>query len=145
MPETWYCPATLGFSSVFSLTNFALPACAAATFPTTGPSMRHGPHQGAQKSTSTGCALCSTSSLKLVCVTSAKELMSFVTLLEFGLLRFAGDVGDLLGLFAQVRDRDDLVPALDALEADALGVAAGFAMSPTFRRITWLPEVIIRI
>src|ERR1700728_3496140 len=99
MPETWYCPAMEGCSSVFNLTNFALPAFAAATFSTIGPSMRHGPHHGAQKSTSTGWLLCSTSVSKLVCVTSGNALMSFLTLLELGLLRLAGDLGNLRGLF----------------------------------------------
>ncbi len=38
--------AMLGLSSVLSLTNFALLSLAAATFSTTGLSMRHGPHHG---------------------------------------------------------------------------------------------------
>src|SRR5215217_1016393 len=40
-------------SSVFSLATLALPSYSFAISSTTGPTMRHGPHQGAQKSTST--------------------------------------------------------------------------------------------
>jgi hypothetical protein len=36
------------------LTSFTLPLAARTTFSSTGVSCRHGPHQGAQKSTSTG-------------------------------------------------------------------------------------------
>src|SRR5579863_185269 len=123
MPETWYCPAIVGFSSVFSLTNFALPAFATATFSTIGPSMRHGPHHGAQKSTRTGWLLCNTSASKLVCVTSANALMSFLTLLKLGLLRLAGDLGDLRGLLSKVRNRDNLFAVAQPLQAHALGIA----------------------
>ena len=42
------------FSSEFTLTSFTRPANCAATFSSTGVSDRHGPHQGAQKSTTTG-------------------------------------------------------------------------------------------
>ena len=41
-------------SSVFTLTTSSLPACRAATFCSSGATMRHGPHHGAQKSTTTG-------------------------------------------------------------------------------------------
>src|SRR5579863_8869815 len=127
MPETWYCPAIVGFSSVFSLTNFALPAFATATFSTIGPSMRHGPHHGAQKSTRTGWLLCNTSASKLVCVTSANALIPFLTLLKLGLLRLAGDLGDLLGLLSKVGNGDDLFAFAEALQAHALVVAPGLA------------------
>src|SRR5579863_3634282 len=127
IPETWYCPARLGFSSVLSFTNLALPVFAAATFSTIGLSMRHGPHQGAQKSTSTGCGLFSTSESKLACVTSGNALINLQTLLKLGLLRLAGDLGDLLGLFAEVGDRDDLVAFAQPLEPYALSVATRLA------------------
>ena len=39
---------------MFILTSFTLPCEAATTFSSTGPSCLQGPHQGAQKSTSTG-------------------------------------------------------------------------------------------
>src|SRR5579871_58633 len=87
--------------------------------------MRHGPHHGAQKSTSTGWVLCSTSLSKLACVTSGNALMMLLpTPLKLGLLRFAGNLGNLLGLFAEVRDRDDLVTLAQPLQPNALGVAA---------------------
>src|SRR5215469_145255 len=86
IPETWYSPARFGLSSVFNFTNFALPACEEATFSTTGPSILHGPHHGAQKSTSTGWLEPSTSLWKLVCETSANALICVVDLLLLGLL-----------------------------------------------------------
>src|SRR4051812_6789514 len=48
-----YLLAMSGASSVFSLATFALPTYSLASSSTTGPTMRQGPHQGAQKSTST--------------------------------------------------------------------------------------------
>src|SRR5262249_51050512 len=47
-------PAIDGFSSVLILTRRILPAFSLTTFSMVGESARHGPHQGAQKSTSTG-------------------------------------------------------------------------------------------
>src|SRR5690606_29706891 len=49
-------PAISGLSSELTLTSLTLPANSAATFSMIGPSMRQGPHHGAQKSTTTGCA-----------------------------------------------------------------------------------------
>ena len=43
-----------GASSTLSLTTFRRPACSRPTLSTAGETMRHGPHQGAQKSTRTG-------------------------------------------------------------------------------------------
>jgi hypothetical protein len=43
------------------------------------------------------------------------------------LLRLAGNLGDLFGLFAEVGDRDDLVALSQPLEPDAFGVAPGLA------------------
>jgi len=54
MPEIPYSPAIEGFSSVFNLTKSTLPVNWPATLSTTGASILHGPHQGAQKSTTTG-------------------------------------------------------------------------------------------
>src|ERR1700683_3929618 len=122
MPETWYCPAIVGFSSVFNLTNFALPAFAAATFSTIGPSMRHGPHHGAQKSTRTGWVLWSTSVSKLVCVTSANALIYLLTLLKLGLLRLAGDLGDLRGLLSKIGNGDNLFAPAQPLQGPALRI-----------------------
>ncbi len=51
---TPYLAAEAGFSSVLSLTTDTLSPSAAATASRIGANWRHGPHQGAQKSTSTG-------------------------------------------------------------------------------------------
>src|SRR3990172_1372261 len=58
-------------SSVFSLTNFILPSYSPASSSTRGETMRQGPHQGAQKSTSTGSPALRTSSSNVASVTSA--------------------------------------------------------------------------
>src|SRR6185436_11266690 len=47
---------TAATSSVFSFTTRSRPAVRAATFSTSGATIRHGPHHGAQKSTTTGIA-----------------------------------------------------------------------------------------
>ena len=47
-------PAICGCSSMFILTSFTLPLAARTAFSRIGVSVLHGPHQGAQKSTSTG-------------------------------------------------------------------------------------------
>ena len=48
------CPAISGCSSMFILTSLTLPPAALTAFSSTGVSCLHGPHHGAQKSTSTG-------------------------------------------------------------------------------------------
>src|ERR1700736_441035 len=47
---------------MLSLTTFKWPACSRPTRSTSGDTMRHGPHHGAQKSTSTGTEAFSSSS-----------------------------------------------------------------------------------
>ena len=54
MDLTPSCPAISGNSSMFILTSFTLPPAPLTTFSMTGVSCLQGPHQGAQKSTSTG-------------------------------------------------------------------------------------------
>src|ERR1700674_1446227 len=49
-----------GALSLLTLTSFSLPGRSVAILSTTGDTIRHGPHHGAQKSTSTGSVLCST-------------------------------------------------------------------------------------
>src|ERR1700694_4037049 len=49
-----------GALSLLTLTSFSLPGRSVAIFSTVGDTIRQGPHHGAQKSTSTGSALCST-------------------------------------------------------------------------------------
>src|ERR687891_299844 len=52
-----YCAATSVRRSVSTFTTSHRPACAFATFSTSGATMRHGPHHAAQKSTTSGIAL----------------------------------------------------------------------------------------
>ncbi len=62
-------PGMAGCSSIFILTSFTLPLAALTAFSSTGVSCLHGPHHGAQKSTSTGWRLDSSmTSLTNVCV-----------------------------------------------------------------------------
>src|SRR6266581_1133535 len=65
MPERW---ATAGCSSTLSLPTVRRPAYWVAISSTTGPTRRHGPHQGAQKSISTGPGAWRTSCSKLLVV-----------------------------------------------------------------------------
>ena len=59
--------ASFRFSSVFSLPTLTV-GCAAASSSSTGPIILQGPHQLAQKSTTTGMALCKTSVSKFCSV-----------------------------------------------------------------------------
>ena len=62
-------PGMAGCSSMFILTSLTLPLAAFTAFSRTGVSCLHGPHHGAQKSTSTGWRLDSSmTSLTKVCV-----------------------------------------------------------------------------
>src|SRR5688500_7095369 len=65
-------PAICGCSSMFILTSRTLPRAFRTAFSSTGVSCRHGPHQGAQKSTRTGTVrdASSTSARKLCVVVS---------------------------------------------------------------------------
>ena len=47
--------------------------------------------------------------------------------LKLGLLRFSRDFGDLLRLFAEIGDRDDLVAFAQPLQPNALCIPAGLA------------------
>ena len=67
---TWKLPATCWFSSTLSLTIFSSSPRSSAICSSTGVTSRQGPHQGAQKSTSTGVSDSSTSAWKLLSVTS---------------------------------------------------------------------------
>src|SRR5437588_700120 len=57
-----------GWSSTLTLPTFSLPAYCVAISSTAGATIRHGPHQGAQKSISTGVVDCNTSVSKLLTV-----------------------------------------------------------------------------
>src|SRR5438128_561654 len=48
------CPASCGFSSMLTFASATWPARSPTTFSRIGVSIRHGPHHGAQKSTTTG-------------------------------------------------------------------------------------------
>src|SRR5262249_1791423 len=54
-----------------SLTNRTRPSCSWARAASTGSTAWHGPHHGAQKSTTTGMSACSTSASKLASVTAS--------------------------------------------------------------------------
>src|SRR3546814_8697504 len=59
-----------GLLSTFTLPTTAWPSYSLANSSTMGPTMRHGPHHSAQKSTNTGLSDCSTTSSKLLSVIS---------------------------------------------------------------------------
>ena len=61
--------AVAGFSSTFNFATRTRPAISRASSSITGAIMRHGPHQGAHKSSSTGTGARSTSSAKVASVT----------------------------------------------------------------------------
>src|SRR3954470_23371838 len=69
MARIWYSEAVWRFSSVFSFTILRSSRSAAISS-RIGATTRHGPHHGAQKSTSTGWSASMTSAWKLVSVTS---------------------------------------------------------------------------
>src|SRR2546421_12734912 len=66
------CCAISGFSSILSLTIRTAPLVARTVFSRIGPSCLQGPHQGAQKSTTTGTSNepSTTSAMKFAVVTS---------------------------------------------------------------------------
>ena len=66
-----------GFSSELTLTSLTRPPKASATLSSVGPSARHGPHQGAQKSTTTGTVFeaSMTSRSKVAVVTSMRDIV----------------------------------------------------------------------
>lgn len=68
-----YLVATGGLSSVFNLKQLTLPAYCLARSLITGWNMRHGPHQGAQNSTTTGSVELRTSDSHVSSVTKGTE------------------------------------------------------------------------
>src|SRR5438874_4850630 len=73
-----YRPAISFSWSVSTLYTFALPANSSATASTCGAIIRQGPHQTAQKSTSTGTSDFSTSSSKSAAVTAVALLIEYL-------------------------------------------------------------------
>src|SRR5262245_35016273 len=82
MPRMPYFAGLSTFSSTLSLTTLAFSRYFSATASTVGASIRQGPHQAAQKSTSTGLSEPRTSVPQFVSVTSA--INSLITF-SFGL------------------------------------------------------------
>src|SRR5438067_615497 len=70
MPEMPYLAAMSPCSSVFSLPTLSRPAKSVAILSMVGARARHGPHHGAQKSTSTGLSLLTTSCSQFSVVSS---------------------------------------------------------------------------
>src|SRR4051794_34440140 len=68
--RTSNCAAVCWLSSTLSLTIFSASPRSPAISSSTGATMRHGPHHGAQKSTRTGVSDSRTSAWKLLSVTS---------------------------------------------------------------------------
>src|SRR5690348_602331 len=62
--------ASAEFLSTLTLATLALPICSEAISSSTGPSILHGPHHSAQKSTTTGCVEFKTSASKFDSLTS---------------------------------------------------------------------------
>jgi hypothetical protein len=62
--------AVCGLASTSSFRTSTVPAYFAASFSISGATMRHGPHHSAQKSTTTGFSLWSTSVSNVASVTS---------------------------------------------------------------------------
>jgi hypothetical protein len=72
--------AMAGLASVSTLTNFIDSPCWAAISSTIGDIWRHGAHQAAQKSTSTGLSDRRTSSSKVASVTAVTDVLLIVLL-----------------------------------------------------------------
>jgi hypothetical protein len=85
---TWNFAAVCGFSSTFSFSTFRRPARSAAILSITGATARQGPHQGAQKSTSTGIGDLSTSCAQFASVpfTGSEGNSGFLQLPQLGTL-----------------------------------------------------------
>src|SRR4051794_40406627 len=71
-----YSAAMAGLSSTFTLTTSTFSLYSTEISSRMGPSLRHGPHHSAQKSTMTGLSEASTSALKLASVTSFALLIT---------------------------------------------------------------------
>src|SRR5688500_6819919 len=65
---TWNLPLTAGDSSAFTFTSFNCPASSPASCSSAGLTIRHGTHQGAHTSTSTGMVAASATEAKSVSV-----------------------------------------------------------------------------
>src|SRR5262245_36456545 len=79
---TWKSRAVAGFASTSILATFSAPTFSLAISSSTGATILHGPHQVAQKSTSTGVLLDSTSSENVSSVTATVEDVSVIGVLQ---------------------------------------------------------------
>lgn len=79
-----YLEAVNGLSSVFKLKHFSLPTYCLERSPTTGWSIRQGPHHGAQNSTSTGKSASRTSDFHVSSVTVGTAIENVEQLAEGG-------------------------------------------------------------
>src|SRR6478672_9812342 len=79
-----YCAAMAGLSSTFTLTTSTFSLYSPAISSRIGPSLRHGPHHSAQKSTITGLSAERTSVSKLASVTSFALLITFSFFSNYG-------------------------------------------------------------
>src|SRR5918998_3553140 len=82
-PSTYWSAGVIGLVLVSILTKVTLSLCALASSSMMGETCLHGPHQSAQKSTTTGLVDLSTTSEKVASVTSATapipQLLAFVS------------------------------------------------------------------
>src|SRR5918994_4680047 len=99
-------PGICGCSSMFILTSFTLPPAALTAFSSTGVSCLHGPHQGAQKSTSTGCFIDSV-------ITSWRKVAVVVSLMR--------SPGGEAGVSASMRSSGRAKPVIQGLRWDRRG------------------------
>src|SRR4051812_1485820 len=98
MPSFANCWARPGFSSVFTFASRTVPFWSFTTCSSSGASARHGPHHGAQKSTTTGVVAdrSTTSVMKVSSVTSTTHFAFAMSAPD----EFLGDFRDVLALEA---------------------------------------------
>ena len=110
MPCTRKAWETCGFSSTLTLASTTLPPVSSTTFSMMGPSVRHGPHHGAHRSTTTGSRL------------GAVE--------DLGLERRIGDVDGHAGQGTGLAARSDRRRHGDRRPATVTAVATGPSRHP---------------
>lgn len=121
--KAWKRCAVAGLSSTFTLTTLRRPANSFDRSSRMGPTIRHGPHHGAQRSTTTaGAALASMSNVSSVAFTSHGRTLA--QLPQCGAPRALGRILFFLPQFGQVRI--DIGPA-DLAELEDGGAGVGLA------------------
>src|SRR5215211_5238405 len=104
-----------GFASTSTFTTSTTPSYFAASFSISGATIRHGPHHSAQKSTTTGFVLWSTSVSKVASVTSGTLDDIWIPLCG------AGSAGDLLQHSVRLEDAIVHEPIEDGAPRTATG------------------------